>query len=120
MPFKEVLNQLLQDVPGSLGVVIVDWEGEAVDQATRIGEYDIKILGAHHGIILTLLRDALARMGSAYPEEVVIRTQQGTTLIQPLTEDYLLILQLQHGALVARAAQKLRCCAEQLYDDIAP
>jgi predicted regulator of Ras-like GTPase activity (Roadblock/LC7/MglB family) len=119
MPFKAVLNQLLQDVPGALGVIIVDWEGEAVEQATRIGEYDIKILGAHHGIILTLLREALERMGSDCPEEVVIRTQQGTTLIQPLTEDYLLILQLQQGALVARAALKLRRCAEFLYDDIA-
>jgi predicted regulator of Ras-like GTPase activity (Roadblock/LC7/MglB family) len=119
MPFKAVLNQLLQHVPGSLGVVIVDWEGEAVDQATHMGEYNIKILGAHHGIILSLLRDALTRMGSDCPEEVVIRTQLGTTLIQPLTEDYLLILQLQKGALVARATQKLRICAEQLYDDIA-
>lgn len=119
MPFRTILNQLLADVPGALGVVIVDWEGEAVDQATRIGEYDIKILGAHNGIILTLLRDALARLNSDYPEEVVIRTRQGATLIQPLTEDYLLILQLDKGALVARAARKLRACAEQLYDDIA-
>ena len=119
MPFKAVLNQLLQDVPGSLGAVIVDWEGEAVDQATRIGEYDIKILGAHYGVILTLLRDALTRTGPDRPEEVVIRTKLGTTLIQPLTEDYLLLLQLQKGALVARATQKLRICAEQIDDDIA-
>lgn len=119
MPFKAVLNQLLQDVPGSLGVVIVDWEGESVDQATHIGEYDIKILGAHHGITLALLRDALTRMGSDYPEEVVIRTQLGTTLIQPLTEDYLLIMQLQKGALIGKATKELRICAEQLYDDIA-
>ena len=119
MPFKKILNQLLLDVPGAQGVVIVDWEGEAVDQATRIGEYDIKILGAHNGIILTLLREVLARLNSDYPEEVVIRTRQGITLIQPLTEDYLLILQLQSGTLVARAAHKLRACAEQLYDDIA-
>lgn len=119
MSFKAVLNQLLQDIPGSLGVVIVDWEGESVDQATRIGEYDIKILGAHYGVILTLLRDALTRIGSDCPEEVVIRTQLGMTLIQPLTEDYLLILQLQKGAVVGRATQKLRMCAKHLYADIA-
>ncbi len=118
MPFKAVLSQLLQEVPGALGAIIVDWEGEAVDQVTHIGEYDIKILGAHHGIILTLIRDALTRMGANDPEEVVIRTQQGTTLIQPLNEDYLLILPLCKGELVARARQKLRCCATRLYDEI--
>lgn len=119
MPFKTILNQLLAEVPGSLGVVIVDWEGEAVDQATRIGEYDIKILGAHNGIILTLLRDVLARLNADYPQEVVIRTDQVATLIQPLTEDYLLIMQLERNALVSRAAYKLRACADRLYDDIA-
>lgn len=119
MPFKSILNQLLRDVPGALGVIIVDWEGEAVDQAAKIGEYDLKILGAHNGVILTLLRDTLERLDSDYPEEVVIRTRNGSTLIQPLTEDYLLILQVQKGTLVSKAQMKLRACAEQLYDDIA-
>ena len=117
MPFKSLLNRLLEDIPGALGAIIVDWEGEAVDQVARINEYDIKVLGAHSGIILSQLREALFRIDSGDLDEVVIRTGQNKTLISPLTEEYLLILQLGPKAIVARAAYKMRCCVEALRDE---
>ena len=114
MPFNSLLNRLLEDIPGALGSIIIDWEGEAVDQVTRINEYDIKVLGAHNGIILNLLRGVLSRISSGNLEEVVIRTDENKTLIAPLTKDYLLILQLGPHAIVARAAYKMRCCVDEL------
>jgi len=117
MPFKSLLNRLLEDVPGALGAIIVDWEGEAVDQVARINEYEIKVLGAHSGIILCLLREALSRLDSGSLEDVVIRTGQHKTLIAPLTDDYLLILQLGVEAIAARAAYKMRRCVDELRDE---
>ena len=114
MPFKSLLNRLLEDIPGALGAIIIDWEGEAVDQVTRTNEYDIKVLGAHSGIILGLLREALSRIDSGDLEEVVIRTGANKTLMVPLTEDYLLILQLGPEAIAARAAYKMRLCVAEL------
>ena len=114
MPFKTLLNRLLEDIPGALGAIIIDWEGEAVDQVTRIGEYDIKVLGAHKGIILHLLRDALARIESGELEEVLIRTGQNKTLIAPLNEDYYLVLTLGPESIAGRAAFKMRRCVAQL------
>ncbi len=114
MPFKSLLNRLLEDIPGALGAIIVDWEGEAVDQVARINEYDIKVIGAHSGIILSQLRDALSRIDSGVLEEVVIRAGKNKTLISPLTEDYLLILQLGDSGVSARAAYKMRHCVDEL------
>jgi len=114
MAFKALLNRLLEDIPGALGAIIVDWEGEAVDQVTRMNEYDIKVLGAHSGIILRLLREALFRIENGNLEEVVFRTAQSKTMIAPLTEDYLLILQLGEDAIAARAAYKMRHCVSEL------
>ena len=114
MPFKSLLNRLLEDIPGALGAIIIDWEGEAVDQVTRTDEYDIKVLGAHSGIILSLLRETLSRIDSGTLEEVVVRTGKNKTLIAPLTEDYLLILQLGAKAIVARAAYRMRHSVDKL------
>ena len=114
MPFKLLLSRLLEDIPGALGVIIIDWEGEAVDQVTRTDEYDIKVLGAHSGIILSLLREALFRVDGGALEEVVIRTDCNKTLIVPFTEDYLLIVQLEAKAIAARAVYKMRCCVDEL------
>ncbi|OEU76414.1 MAG: GTPase-activating protein [Desulfuromonadales bacterium C00003093] len=114
MPFKSLLNRLLEDIPGALGAIIIDWEGEAVDQVARIGEYDLKVFAAHKGIILGLLREALSRIESGNLEEVLIRTDHKKTLLAPLTEDYFLLLVLGPQAIVARAAFKMRCCVAEL------
>ena len=108
------MQQLLEDIPGALGAIIVDWEGEAVDQVSMIGEYDIKVLGAHNGIILSQLREALLRTDSGALNEVVIRTGRNKTLIFPLTEEYLLILQLGPKSIAALATYKMNQCAAAL------
>ncbi len=114
MPFKALLNRLLEDIPGALGAIIIDWEGEAVDQVARIEEYDIKVLGAHKGIILNLLREALSRIDSGALEEVLIRTGENKTLIAPLNEDYYLVLTLGPEAIAGRAAFKMRRSVTEL------
>jgi predicted regulator of Ras-like GTPase activity (Roadblock/LC7/MglB family) len=118
MPFKSLLKQLLEDIPGALGAIIVDWEGEAVDQVSMINEYDIKVLGAHSGIILTQLKDALLRTDSGALDEVVIRTGRNKTLISPLTEEYLLILQLGPESIAAFATYKMGPCVTALRSEL--
>ena len=114
MPFKSLLTRLLEDVPGASGAIIVDWEGEAVDQVATTNEYEIKVLGAHSGIILTQLREALSRTDSGVLDVVVIRTDRNKILISPLTEDYLLMLQLGSGAIAALASYKMGQCVAAL------
>lgn len=114
MPFKSLLNRLLEDIPGALGAIIIDWEGESVDHVARMEEYDIKVLGAHKGIILNLLRDAMDRTDSGELEEVLIRTGRNKTLIVPLTVDYFLVLTLGPEAIAGRAAFKMRSCVAEL------
>ena len=114
MPFKSLLNRLLEDIPGALGAIIIDWEGESVDHVARIAEHDIKVLGAHKGVILALLREAMERVDNGELEEVQIRTGLNKTLIAPLTTDYFLILTLGPESIAARAAFKMRRCVDEL------
>lgn len=117
MPFKALLNRMLDEIPGSLGAIIVDWEGEAVDQVARIDEYDIKVMGAHNGVILQLMRDALERTASGQLQELTIRTDRARLLMVPLTAEYLLVVHLGPDALVPRAARATRWCVAELRDD---
>jgi predicted regulator of Ras-like GTPase activity (Roadblock/LC7/MglB family) len=108
------MSQLLTDVHGALGAIIVDWEGEAVDQVSLINDYDIKVTGAHNGIILTRLQEVLHRIGGGMLEEIVISSTKTRTIVQPLTEDYLLLLLLDGNAQIGAARYRLQCCAEAL------
>lgn len=114
MAFKSLLSRLLDDIPGALGAIIIDWEGESVDQVARINEYDIKVLGAHSGIILNQLRQVLTRVGSGQLEDVVIRCGEKKILIAPMTDEYLLVLHLGADAIVSRATYRVRRCVDDM------
>lgn len=108
MSFKETLENLIERVPGALGAILADWEGEAVDQVSRIGEYELKVLGAHKGIILTKMRQAMRDLESDVLEEIVVTTERNQTLILPITQDYYLVLTLQREELLGRALFEAR------------
>ena len=71
MPFKPLLNALVERVPGAQGAIIADWEGESVDQVGIMDDYDLKVIGAHKGVILHSMRDVVDRLGDDELKEIV-------------------------------------------------
>src|SRR5512145_2475000 len=92
MSFKALLGQLVASVPGAQGAILADWEGEAVDQVGLMNDYDLKIMGAHKGVILHNIREVVADLSDALLSEIVITTTQAQTLLLPVTNDYFLVL----------------------------
>jgi len=118
MPFKKLLSDLVASVPGGLGAILVDWEGEAVEQSGAIDEYELKVIGAHKGIILDNLRAAVARSEGNALEEICITTARVQTLILPITNEYFLVLTFGRGELYGRALFEARRCLEKLKREI--
>jgi predicted regulator of Ras-like GTPase activity (Roadblock/LC7/MglB family) len=118
MPFKGLLGRLVNTVPGALGAIIVDWEGEAVDQVARMDDYELKVLGAHKGVILEHLRGAVARLEGVDLEELVITTAQTQTVIMPVTREYFLVLTLARRDALGRALFEARRCVVRLREEI--
>ena len=108
MAFKEILENLIEQVPGALGAILSDWEGEAVDQVSKIGEYELKVIGAHKGIILTNVRQAMRDLESDALEEIIVTTERNQTMILPVTHDYYLVLTLERGESLGRALFEAR------------
>lgn len=119
MPFKAVLMDLVNSVPGAGGAIIADWEGEAVDQVGPMDDYDLRLVGAHKGIILGNLRTMLERIGNDELQEVVISTRDTQTLVVPITTDYFLVLTGCRKQLLGRARFAARRCAGLLREEIA-
>jgi predicted regulator of Ras-like GTPase activity (Roadblock/LC7/MglB family) len=119
MPFKSVLMELVNSVPGANGAIIADWEGEAVDQVGSMDDYDLRLVGAHKGIILGNMRAMLDRIGSDDLQEVVISTRDTRTLVVPITTDYFLVLTGGRSQLLGRARFAARRCVALLKKEIA-
>jgi predicted regulator of Ras-like GTPase activity (Roadblock/LC7/MglB family) len=118
MPFKALLGTLLERVPGAQGAIVADWEGEAVDQVGYMDEYDLKVIGAHKGVILHNLRDVVDRLGNDQLKEIVITTEHAQTLILPVTLEYFLVLTLNRSDMLGKALFEARRCIQALHKEI--
>ena len=119
MPFKSLLEELLERIPESSGAIIADWEGEAVDHVARMDDFELRVTGAHKGIMLSNLRRVLGRLGQDRLREVVISTNLNRTLVLPVTEDYFLVLIVGRGVVLGRALFEARRCVVRLKEEIA-
>ena len=119
MPFKPLLNLLIERVPGAQGAIVADWEGEAVDQVGIMDDYDLKVIGAHKGVILHSMRDVVDRLGDDELKEIIITTKHAQTLVLPVTKDYYLVLTLDRSDMLGRALLEARRCIQSLYREIA-
>jgi predicted regulator of Ras-like GTPase activity (Roadblock/LC7/MglB family) len=119
MPFKQLLDELIDSVPGASGAIIADWEGEAVDHVARMDDYELRVIGAHKGIILGNLRQVMSRLQEDQLQEVVIATSNAQILILPVTQDYFLLLITHRDAVLGRALYASRLCVEELKKEIA-
>lgn len=108
MPFKKLLGELVSKVPGALGAILADWEGEAVDQSGHLDEYELKVIGAHKGVILQNLRKVVERLENDQVREIVVTTEKFQTLVIPVTPDYFLVLTIGRESALGRALFEVR------------
>ena len=115
---KEDLSLLMASVPGALGAILVDWEGEAVDQVAGMDTYELKVLGAYNGALLMNLRAIIDRFDDEL-EEMVVSTATVQMIVRLVTRDYFLVFTFRKDEeTLGRALFEVRRCALRLRDDI--
>lgn len=113
MPFKKVLAELVETKLGVCSAIIADWDGEAVDWlSSGLCDDDLKIFGAHLGIVLSQLYGIVDREQAGKVEEVVIRTDRADWFVFPITSEYYLAVaaaQAGHRAEICTIAHRCVC-----------
>ncbi|MEO6955018.1 MAG: roadblock/LC7 domain-containing protein [Polyangia bacterium] len=111
--FTEALRQVVARVPGARGAVFLDGEGEAVDEFAEVSTTEIRILGAHLGILIAIIKEHAGKLGD--PQELVIETERAILLVLVLDDRYMVALEAgptaQLGVMrreLGRAADALR------------
>lgn len=113
---------MLQNVPGAIGAVFLDREGEAVDlfaeDVFEISDDGLRAVGAYAGIFLSNVRRACERIDAGDPQELTIDFDNATVLSSDLKEGYYLVLVVANNANEALAAERLRRCRDRLLVEI--
>ena len=119
MPFQTLLTKLVERVPGAIGAILADWEGEAVAQyCPEWDEYELKVLGAHSGILFNMMKEIHAQFDDGGVEDAVIATDLCRVVVGAVGPDYCLVMTVDPAAIVGRALYHFRQARERLHKEI--
>lgn len=118
MPFKEILRQLVEVTPLASGAILADWEGEAVEHHCLYDDYELKLLGAHKGLILNRMKDAHADLATGQMQDAVITTGKQQVIIGAVGPDYSLVMTLASEAMIGLALHRFRQAVKLLEKEI--
>ena len=113
-PFSPILRRAVEQVPGALGAIFADWEGEAVDCVAK-GPADDMLLGsaesllllaAHYGVILNHVQSVLHLTHFGEAEEVILQHQKVDLIVRAVDKDYYVVLVAGPGSHLATALRK--------------
>lgn len=115
--FGDILKAMVERVPGAVGAVFADWEGEPVDQFAHIPALDIQLVGAHWGVVWSQASERLARHAGAV-EELLIEGERATVLVRSVTDRYFVVLATRREAHLGTARRELLRGAQTLLGEM--
>ncbi len=119
MPFQREIDSIVRDLPGAVGAILVDFEGEAiVASPVAIPHYDLKVVGAYGGIFLEQLRRVTRDSNLGTPLAITIDGADSRLLISALKDGYHLLLVLSKDSILPLARERMRIAAERLLAEL--
>jgi predicted regulator of Ras-like GTPase activity (Roadblock/LC7/MglB family) len=114
MSFEVILKNLVDQVPKSIGTILVDWEGEAVMEHCHCDPYDMRFIAAHYGIILARLKEVNSRHQFGVVEDMTITASEMHLIIGCINEEYSLVMNVEHSCPVEMALFHFRQAIDEL------
>jgi len=118
MPFQGILKTLVEKTPHAVGAILVDWEGEAVQEWCRCDPYEIRVIGAHNGIILDRLKEMRASEQVGAIEDVVVTASDRHLIVGCIDDEYSLVMDVGRVCPVLLALYHFRAAVRQLKKEI--
>jgi hypothetical protein len=113
-PFKSILQRIVERVPGAVGAIFADWDGEAVDHFGSRDKENMLLIAAHYGVILKHVQAFLHLTHFGEAEEIILLHQQLELVVRAVAEDYYVVLALGAGGHLATALREVGAAASAL------
>jgi predicted regulator of Ras-like GTPase activity (Roadblock/LC7/MglB family) len=113
MSFQDLLEQLVKSVPGALGAVFADWEGERVDSFSDPSEIEeLSLFGAHFGVVWNQSNTLFAEKGLGFVDELTIEAHRLRVLLRSVNERYYVVLTMRPDTHLANARKQLQATTQ--------
>ncbi len=116
--FGDILEGMVRRVPGAVGAIFADWEGEAVDQFAHIPPIDIQLVGAHWGVVFNAARQFLETLRGGAIEELWVEGRNALVMVRSVTDKYYVVLAARRTVHLGTARRELERSAQMLLTEM--
>ena len=109
MSFREILKQVVSEVDGALGAVLMGYDGISIDDYIQedLAE-DIQLLAIEYTSIIKEVRRAVDVLKTGQMEELSLATDQSRIVIRVVNEDFFVLLALSSDGNFGKARYLLK------------
>jgi predicted regulator of Ras-like GTPase activity (Roadblock/LC7/MglB family) len=113
MPFKSILKDLTVK-SGASGAAMFDDDGNVVASYSGSATLDMDLIGAHHGAILIIVKNASERNDINDVSAVSISTRKARLTVSSLRQGYYLVIAADNNLPVGRAIFESKKAAKRI------
>ncbi len=116
MSFRETLKDVVENVGGGLGAVIMGYDGIAIEEYIKAeSPFDVQLLSVEYATLLREIKRTVDVLKAGEMEEITITTGLSSAVARVINDDFFLVLALGRDGnygkgryLVKRAVPNLR------------
>lgn len=112
--FGSRLEDAVRSVPGASAIIIMGFDGIAVDSFGASGDLEIETAGMEFSVVMREVRKASGQLEAGIMEELLLRTDRLAAVLRVVNEQYFLALTLELGGNTGKARYVLRTLAPTL------
>ncbi|MEM1032310.1 MAG: hypothetical protein AAGA56_11805 [Myxococcota bacterium] len=113
--FQEVLKDVVDRSDGGVASLVMDLDGIALDHYAREdAPFDIQMVGIELSVVIKGVQQAASMLEAGSTHEVSIVSDQLTTLVRMVTDQYFVALSLRPGSNLGKARYLLRTRVPQM------
>jgi predicted regulator of Ras-like GTPase activity (Roadblock/LC7/MglB family) len=113
--FREFLKALLADVPGARSATVMGFDGIAIDTSdSSAADGNEQAAAVEVAAVTSQLRRAAEGLNAGEVTEVTLETEGLTTILRPITDEYVLAVSLTAGGWTGKARYLMRIAAPKL------
>lgn len=120
MPFRETLKGIVESVEGGLGVIIMGYDGIAIDEYFLEGAgMDLNLLAVEYASLLKDVKHTADILKAGGLEEMAVNTAQSCVIMRTINDDLFLALILSRNGNYGKGRYLLRREAYGLNDSLS-
>lgn len=118
--FTELLDRVLNETPGAVGVTLMGFDGIAIESRTADdpGSVSVESAAIELGAIASQLKGVAASLNAGDVREVAVQTGALTTVLRPLTEEHFLALSLRPDGNLGKGRYLMRLIGPKLVAEL--